>query len=79
MKIITWNVNSVHAGLPRVTVLLARHRPDAACLQEIKISSGAFPSGDRPGPGHRPGIWGGLDGEERARERRRGARRPDAA
>ena len=27
----------------------------------------------------RHGIWGGLDGEERARERRRGARRPDAA
>ncbi len=79
MKIITWNVNSVHARLPRVTVLLARHRPDVACLQEIKTSSGAFPAGDRPGPGHRPGIWGGLDGEERARERRRRARRPDAA
>jgi len=27
----------------------------------------------------RYGIWGGLDGEERARERRRRARRPDAA
>jgi WhiB family transcriptional regulator, redox-sensing transcriptional regulator len=25
------------------------------------------------------GIWGGLDEEERARERRRRARRPDAA
>jgi WhiB family transcriptional regulator, redox-sensing transcriptional regulator len=25
------------------------------------------------------GIWGGLSGEERARERRRRARRPDAA
>jgi WhiB family transcriptional regulator, redox-sensing transcriptional regulator len=25
------------------------------------------------------GIWGGLDGEERAREHRRRARRPDAA
>ena len=27
----------------------------------------------------RYGIWGGLGGEERARERRRRARRPDAA
>jgi len=27
----------------------------------------------------RYGIWGGLDGEERARERRRRAHRPDAA
>jgi WhiB family transcriptional regulator, redox-sensing transcriptional regulator len=27
----------------------------------------------------RHGIWGGLDDEERARERRRRARRPDAA
>ncbi len=27
----------------------------------------------------RHGIWGGLDEEERARERRRRARRPDAA
>ena len=44
MKIITWNVNSVHARLPRVTALLARHRPDVACLQEIKTSSGEFPS-----------------------------------
>lgn len=27
----------------------------------------------------RHGTWGGLNGEERARERRRRARRPDAA
>jgi WhiB family transcriptional regulator, redox-sensing transcriptional regulator len=27
----------------------------------------------------RPGIWGGLNEEERARERRRRARKPDAA
>jgi len=36
MKIISWNVNSIHSRLPRVTALLARHRPDLACLQEIK-------------------------------------------
>jgi exonuclease III len=40
MKIITWNVKSVHARLPRVTALLARHQPDVACLQEIKPTSG---------------------------------------
>jgi exodeoxyribonuclease III len=58
MKIITWNVNSVHARLPRVTELLARHRPDVACLQEIKTSSGEFPAGDFAAVGYAAAVHG---------------------
>jgi len=49
MKIVTWNVNSVHARLPRVSALLARHQPDLVCLQEIKTGSEEFPAGDCAG------------------------------
>lgn len=45
MKIISWNVNSIHARLPRVTALLARYRPDLACLQEIETGPGV-PAGE---------------------------------
>jgi exodeoxyribonuclease-3 len=54
MKIISWNVNSVHARLPRITALLARHQPGLVCLQEIKTSSGAFPPVNSPRPVTRP-------------------------
>ena len=57
MKIITWNVNSVHARRPRVTAL-ARHRPDVACLQEIKTSSGEFPAGDFAAAGYQAAAFG---------------------
>jgi exodeoxyribonuclease III len=58
MKIITWNVNSVHTRLPRVSTLLARHRPDVACLQEIKTSSGEFPPGDFAAGGYAAAVHG---------------------
>jgi len=58
MKIISWNVNSVHARLPRVTALLARHRPDLACLQEIKTSTGEFPAGDFATAGYQAAVHG---------------------
>ncbi|MFN7700032.1 MAG: endonuclease/exonuclease/phosphatase family protein, partial [Deltaproteobacteria bacterium] len=35
MRIVTWNVNSVRARLERLLALLARHRPDVLCLQEL--------------------------------------------
>jgi exodeoxyribonuclease III len=44
VKIITWNVNSVKARLPRVTALLEREQPDVLCLQEIKVTGAAFPA-----------------------------------
>jgi exodeoxyribonuclease III len=43
VEIISWNVNSVRARLPRVAALLARRQPDLVCLQEIKVSSQDFP------------------------------------
>ena len=58
MKIITWNVNSVHARLPRVIALLARHRPDLVCLQEIKTSSAQFPVGDFAAAGYQAAVHG---------------------
>jgi exodeoxyribonuclease III len=58
MKIITWNVNSIHARLPRVTALLARHQPDLACLQEIKTTSQEFPAGDFAAVGYQAAVHG---------------------
>jgi exodeoxyribonuclease III len=58
MKIITWNVNSIRARLPRVTALLASYRPDLACLQEIKTSTGEFPAGDFEALGYRAAVHG---------------------
>ncbi len=52
MKIISWNVNSIRARLPRATALLARHRPDLACLQEIKTSTGDFPAAEFAAAGY---------------------------
>ena len=43
MKIVTWNVNSLKARLPRVLEFLDKHRPDALCLQETKSTPEAFP------------------------------------
>ena len=43
MEIISWNVNSVRARLPRVAALLARRQPDVVCLQDIKVSPADFP------------------------------------
>ena len=31
MKIVTWNVNSIRARLPRVVPWLQEHRPDIVC------------------------------------------------
>jgi exodeoxyribonuclease III len=43
MKIATWNVNSLNVRLPHVLDWIEQHRPDALCLQEIKMETGAFP------------------------------------
>jgi exodeoxyribonuclease III len=58
MQIITWNVNSIHARLPRVTALLARYRPDLACLQEIKTTTEEFPAADLAAVGYRAAVYG---------------------
>ncbi|MDQ3030804.1 MAG: exodeoxyribonuclease III [Myxococcota bacterium] len=43
IKIVTWNVNSVRARHDRLVALLARHEPDALCLQELKLEEEKFP------------------------------------
>lgn len=43
MRIVTWNVNSLRARLPRLQELLEQHRPDVVLLQETKVSAEQFP------------------------------------
>ena len=44
MRLATWNVNSLKVRLPRVEAWLAEVQPDVVCLQETKVSDGAFPA-----------------------------------
>jgi exodeoxyribonuclease-3 len=46
MKITSWNVNSLKVRLPQVLEFLAQHKPDALCLQELKLEDVNFPSGE---------------------------------
>jgi exodeoxyribonuclease-3 len=46
MKLATWNVNSLKVRLPHVVEFLDRHKPDALCLQEIKLENANFPIAD---------------------------------
>jgi exodeoxyribonuclease-3 len=43
MRIATWNVNSLKVRLPQVLDWLAKQRPDALCLQELKLEDAKFP------------------------------------
>jgi exodeoxyribonuclease-3 len=43
MLLATWNVNSIRARLDRLLAWLDRGRPDAVCLQEIKVPDEEFP------------------------------------
>lgn len=45
MQIVTWNVNSVRARMPRVLEFLERVSPDVVCLQETKVVDEQFPRG----------------------------------
>ena len=65
MRLVTWNVNSLKARLPRVLELLAEHRPDVACLQETKVEPAAFPEAELAAAGYRAahhsgGRWAGV-------------------
>lgn len=44
MLIVTWNVNSLKARLPRVTDWLGEVQPDVLCMQETKMTDAAFPA-----------------------------------
>jgi exodeoxyribonuclease III len=65
VRIVTWNVNSLRARLPRVLELLAQHQPDVACLQETKCTPDAFPAAELSQAGYTAvhnsgGRWAGV-------------------
>jgi len=43
MRIASWNVNSIRARQDRLLRWLEKQRPDALCLQELKVEDEAFP------------------------------------
>jgi exodeoxyribonuclease III len=63
--VVTWNVNSLRARMPRVLELLAEHRPDVVCLQETKCQPDGFPALELADAGysaihHSAGQWAGV-------------------
>jgi exodeoxyribonuclease-3 len=65
VRLVTWNVNSLKARLPRVEAWIAANRPDVLCLQETKSTDAAFPSAAFAGLGyesahHGNGRWNGV-------------------
>ena len=65
VKLVTWNVNSLKARMPRVLEFLETQRPDVACLQETKCDADAFPAGELLAAGYRAvhhsgGRWAGV-------------------
>jgi exodeoxyribonuclease III len=65
VKLVTWNVNSLAARLPRVLEMLEKHRPDVVCLQETKCAGEAFPVEELGVAGygavhHSAGRWAGV-------------------
>jgi exodeoxyribonuclease-3 len=65
VKLVTWNVNSLGARLPRVLEFLETRRPDVACLQETKTADDQFPLAELRAAGygavhHSAGRWAGV-------------------
>jgi exodeoxyribonuclease-3 len=65
LRIVTWNVNSLRARLPRVLEFLADRQPDIACLQETKTAPDTFPLAELAEAGygavhHSAGQWAGV-------------------
>jgi exodeoxyribonuclease-3 len=58
MKIVTWNVNSVRARLPRVLEFLERVKPDVVALQEIKCQDEQFPYEPIADAGYQAAVFG---------------------
>lgn len=79
MRLVTWNVNSLNARLPRVTEWIEANEPDIVCMQETKQSDEAFPRQVFSDLGyesvhHGDGRWNGVAIVSRVglRELRRG-------
>jgi len=65
VRLVTWNVNSVSARLPRLLAWLRDTGPDVVCLQETKCPDAAFPRAEVAELGyaaavHGDGRWNGV-------------------
>ena len=65
MRLVTWNVNSVVARLPRLVEWLEAAHPDVVCLQETKCAADDFPTTTVAALGyevaaHGNGRWNGV-------------------
>lgn len=65
MRIVTWNVNSLKARLPRVLEWVDDAEPDVLCLQETKLSDSQVPIMDFESRGYEiahlgEGRWNGV-------------------
>jgi exodeoxyribonuclease-3 len=65
VRLVTWNVNSLRARMPRVLELLELHAPDVVCLQETKCAPETFPEAALAEAGyaavhHSGGQWAGV-------------------
>jgi exodeoxyribonuclease-3 len=58
MKIASWNVNSLKVRLPQVLDWLAKHQPDALCLQELKLEDASFPQAELQAAGYSAAFSG---------------------
>ena len=58
MRIVTWNVNSIRARLPRVLEFLERQKPDVVMLQELKCLDAQFPLEPIEEAGYNAAIFG---------------------
>ena len=58
MDIVTWNVNSLRARMPRVLEFLDRADPDVVCLQETKVVDELFPREELEAAGYHVAFHG---------------------
>ncbi|WP_413562899.1 exodeoxyribonuclease III [Catenulispora pinistramenti] len=58
MRVATWNVNSVTARVDRLLGWLGTAKPDVLCLQELKSTDEAFPTGQVAELGYQAATWG---------------------
>ncbi len=58
MRIVSWNVNSVRARLPRVIDWIDAWRPDLLCLQETKVMDESFPREEFESRGYHLELFG---------------------
>ena len=58
MRIATWNVNSLKVRLPQVLDWLGKQRPDALCLQELKLEDAKFPLAEIQAAGYAAAFSG---------------------